>query len=96
MANAPPRRVRGTSTATSRSVIDVAHARELLPVGRLGAVLELAADRPVRYDAWDLESWVRADPERLLAAESVDVRRAGTARSARCGCAARSGRRRPR
>ena len=48
-----------------RSVIDVARARELLPAGELGAVLELAADQPVRYDAWDLESWVRSDPQRL-------------------------------
>jgi alpha-mannosidase len=39
------------------SVIDVARARELLPEGALGAVLELAPDHPVRYDAWDLESW---------------------------------------
>ncbi len=48
-----------------RSVIDVARARELVPAGELGAVLELAVDQPVRYDAWDLESWVRRDPERL-------------------------------
>ena len=39
------------------SVIDVARGRELVPAGRRGAVLELAADRPVRYDAWDVESW---------------------------------------
>ncbi len=56
-----------------RSVIDVIHARELLPAGELGAVLELAADRPVRYDAWDLESWVRSNPERLLVADRVEV-----------------------
>ena len=51
------------------SVIDVARARQLLPPGQLGAVVELAPDRPVRYDAWDLESWVRLDPERLLSGE---------------------------
>jgi alpha-mannosidase len=56
-----------------RSVIDVARARELLPAGELGAVLELAADRPVRYDAWDLESWVRDDPTRLTTADLVEV-----------------------
>ncbi len=27
----------------------------------------------MRYDAWDLESWVRERPERLLTADSVDV-----------------------
>jgi alpha-mannosidase len=56
-----------------RSVIDVARARELLPAGELGAVLELAPDRPVRYDAWDLESWVRDDPARLTTADLVEV-----------------------
>jgi alpha-mannosidase len=56
-----------------RSVIDIAHARELLPPGRLGAVLELAPDHPVRYDAWDLESWVRDTPQEVIGAESVDV-----------------------
>ena len=56
-----------------RSVIDVARARELLPDGEMAAVLELAVDQPVRYDAWDLESWVRADPQRLTTAESVEV-----------------------
>jgi alpha-mannosidase len=56
-----------------RSLIDVTRAREVLPAGALGAVLELAADRPVRYDAWDLESWVRGHPQPLTAAESVEV-----------------------
>jgi alpha-mannosidase len=56
-----------------RSVIDVAHARELLPAGALGAVLELGVDRPVHYDAWDLEAWARTDPERLLTADRVTV-----------------------
>ena len=36
-------------------------------------MLELAVDQPVRYDAWDLESWVRADPQRLTTAETVEV-----------------------
>ncbi len=56
-----------------RSVIDVGAAREMLPHGSLGAVLELAVDQPVRYDAWDLESWVRRDPQRLTHADAVDV-----------------------
>jgi alpha-mannosidase len=60
-----------------RSVIDLAHARELLPEGALGAVLELAPDHPVRYDAWDLESWVRDDPERLLVADDVTIVESG-------------------
>ncbi len=56
-----------------RSVIDIAHARELLAPDAVGAVLELAVDHPVHYDAWDLESWVRDAPERLLAADCVAV-----------------------
>ncbi|MGI9030060.1 MAG: alpha-mannosidase, partial [Ilumatobacteraceae bacterium] len=59
------------------SVIDVARARELLPPGGRGAVLELAPDRPVRYDAWDLESWVRRDPSVLAEADDVGVIAAG-------------------
>ena len=56
----PPRRVAGTSTATcARSSTSPAPA-SCCRAGELGAVLELAADQPVRYDAWDLESWVRA------------------------------------
>jgi alpha-mannosidase len=39
------------------SVIDAARGRELLPAGAVGAELLLAPDRPVQYDAWDLESW---------------------------------------
>ena len=42
------------------SVIDIDHARELIPDAGRGAVLELALDQPVEYDAWDLESWTRA------------------------------------
>ncbi len=41
------------------SIIDLAARREILPAGDLGAVLELARDQPVEYDAWDLESWTR-------------------------------------
>ncbi len=42
------------------SIIDLARAREIVPVGQLAAVLELAVDQPVEYDAWDLESWTRS------------------------------------
>jgi alpha-mannosidase len=41
------------------SIIDVAHGREVLPVGRRITV-ELAPDHPVEYDAWDVESWTRS------------------------------------
>jgi alpha-mannosidase len=43
------------------SIIDLAARRELVPDGRMAAVLELGRDQPVEYDAWDLESWTRAN-----------------------------------
>ena len=55
------------------SVIDVVRARELLPAGAVGAVLELAPDHPVRYDAWDLESWTPGLGEAVSAAGDADV-----------------------
>ena len=55
------------------SVIDLARARELLPTGAAGAVLELAPDRPVRYDAWDLESWTPELASRIDTANGADV-----------------------
>src|SRR5690606_26433201 len=42
---------------TLTSIIDVARGRELLRGGAYGASLRLHEDRPVHYDAWDLESW---------------------------------------
>ena len=43
-----------------RSVVDLTAQREVLPPDTLGAVLELARDQPVEYDAWDIEAWTRA------------------------------------
>ena len=59
------------------SVIDVVRGRELLPAGRVAAVLELAADHPVRYDAWDVESWTVAAGVPITGAESVTVEERG-------------------
>jgi len=41
------------------SIIDTVARREIVPPGALLAAIELAPDRPVEYDAWDLESWTR-------------------------------------
>jgi alpha-mannosidase len=65
--------VRWDGSGVLVSVIDLAHARELIPVGERAAVLELAPDRPVRYDAWDLESWTPALGEPLLRPTLVEV-----------------------
>ena len=60
-----------------RSAIDIAHARELVPSGERAAVLELAVDHPVRYDAWDVEAWVRHDPQQVTAADDVVIVESG-------------------
>ena len=65
--------IRWDITGALTSVIDLAHARELLPTGERAAVLELAPDRPVRYDAWDLESWTPGLARQLLEPVSVEV-----------------------
>ncbi|NND75085.1 MAG: alpha-mannosidase, partial [Ilumatobacter sp.] len=51
--------VRWDALGNLTSLIDIARRREVLPTGASGAVLELAPDHPVEYDAWDLESWTR-------------------------------------
>ena len=58
------------------SVIDISTGRELVPDGALAAVLELARDQPVEYDAWDLESWAR-DAARPIGAGSITMDASG-------------------
>lgn len=65
--------VRWDAHGSITSIIDLRAARELVPVGRLAAVLELAPDHPVEYDAWDLESWTRAAGEPLSGSRDVAV-----------------------
>nr|MCU0259619.1 glycosyl hydrolase-related protein [Ilumatobacteraceae bacterium] len=65
--------VRWDDDGNLTSVIDVVAGRELLPPGRLGAVLQLAVDHPVEYDAWDVEAWTVAGGEPLQRADAVEV-----------------------
>jgi alpha-mannosidase len=58
------------------SIIDVRAGREVLPPGRSVRV-ELAPDRPVEYDAWDVEQWTRGLGLPLIGADSVEVIDAG-------------------
>lgn len=51
--------VRWDRSGNLTSIIDIQRARDVVPAGAAGAVLELARDHPVEYDAWDLESWTR-------------------------------------
>ncbi len=69
--------VRWDDTGALVSLIDLARARELLPTGKRCAVLELAPDRPVRFDAWDLESWTPALGRPLLHPQTVEVTERG-------------------
>jgi alpha-mannosidase len=55
------------------SVVDRERARELIPVGDRAAVLELAPDHPVRFDAWDLESWTPGLADPVIALGEVEV-----------------------
>ena len=54
------------------SIIDVAHARQLLPAGNR-ITLELAPDHPVEYDAWDVESWTRSLGTAITRAQSIEL-----------------------
>ncbi|HSJ90634.1 MAG TPA: glycoside hydrolase family 38 C-terminal domain-containing protein [Ilumatobacter sp.] len=65
--------VRWDETGAITSIIDLARAREIVPVGARTGVLELAPDRPVRYDAWDLESWTPGMAEPVTRPEAVEV-----------------------
>ena len=65
--------VRWDGNGNLSSVIALGAARELLPPGTRAAVLELAPDHPVRYDAWDLEAWTPELADELLEAESTEV-----------------------
>lgn len=65
--------VRWDDAGNLTSIIDVVRARELIPEGRLGAVLELADDHPVEYDAWDVERWTVDSGRPLTTAERIEV-----------------------
>jgi alpha-mannosidase len=64
--------VRWDALGNITSIIDLAHAREIVPTGRFAAALELAVDQPVEYDAWDLESWTRESGTPVTAAGGGD------------------------
>jgi alpha-mannosidase len=69
--------VRWDANGNLTSIIDLVHAREVVPTGSLSGVLELAVDHPVEYDAWDLESWTRAGAQPLTGTADVTVVDAG-------------------
>jgi alpha-mannosidase len=58
------------------SIIDVRAGRELLPRGER-VRLEIAPDRPIEYDAWDLEAWTRGLGQEVGGVTEVEVVEAG-------------------
>jgi alpha-mannosidase len=69
--------VRWDPSGNLTSIIDLATAREIVPTGELAAVLELGVDHPVEYDAWDLESWTRANSRPITGPAEVEIVDAG-------------------
>jgi alpha-mannosidase len=69
--------VRWDDAGNLTSVIDVDHAREILPERAMAAVLELAIDHPVEYDAWDLEAWTPSSATPITTADAITVSDSG-------------------
>ena len=69
--------VRWDAHGNITSIIDLGSARELVPAGQVSAVLELAPDHPVEYDAWDLESWTRTGAVALTGPAEVSIAESG-------------------
>ncbi len=59
------------------SLIDIASARDAFASGSSAAILELAADHPVRYDAWDVEEWTVGQGVPIGPADRVEVEASG-------------------
>ena len=55
------------------SFVDLRSGREIVKPGHRANVLELSADHPIEYDAWDLDEYYASSTVELTAAESVDV-----------------------
>ncbi len=69
--------VRWDAHGNITSIIDLERAREIVPVGQVAAVLEVAPDHPVEYDAWDLESWTRSGAAALTGPAEVSIVESG-------------------
>jgi alpha-mannosidase len=65
--------VRWDDAGNLTSIIDIDHAREIVPARRSAAVLTLAIDHPVEYDAWDLEGWTPANATAITTADRIMV-----------------------
>lgn len=59
------------------SLVDLAAARECIPPGRRGGLLQVFTDTPRRFDAWDVDVEYRRLGQDLVEADSVEVLEAG-------------------
>ena len=75
--------VRFTFDAGGRltSVFDKCAQREILAPGERGNLLQLFDDRPVNFDAWDIDPWFEDQQWEVPDAESVEVLEEGPARA---------------
>ncbi|TFC82057.1 alpha-mannosidase [Cryobacterium sp. TmT2-59] len=64
---------RSTLTGSSPPLVDLAAARELMPRGARGNLLQLHRDTPTQWDAWDIDEHYKRNTVDLSAAESVEV-----------------------
>ena len=55
------------------SFIDRRVGREIVKSGAVGNLLELCADHPVEYDAWDLDQHYTANTVALVALDSIEI-----------------------
>jgi alpha-mannosidase len=60
---------------------DKRNRREVVPPGQLANRLVVFEDKPLNFDAWDIDAYFAAKPHEVDSLESVDVREAGPERA---------------
>lgn len=66
---------------TAASLVDVARDRELIAAGRRGNLLQLHADLPIAWDAWDVDQHDRARWTDVDGVESFEIVESGPLRA---------------
>ena len=66
-------RVTIDSNGLVSSLVDLRIGREVVRPGERANVLELSADNPIEYDAWDLDEYYANSTVELIDVESMDV-----------------------
>ena len=55
------------------SLLDKRANREVIKAGQRANVLELSADHPVEYDAWDIDDYYAKSTRQLIDADSIEI-----------------------